>query len=73
MIHTVYFSLAETDISFLQISAFVRLSEARMIGDITEIPVPTRFVFFHLGPKDSEDKCIEIGRSMSTLMVDEVW
>ncbi|XP_052812652.1 electrogenic sodium bicarbonate cotransporter 1-like [Mya arenaria] len=56
-----------------QLSAFVRLSEARMIGDITEVPIPTRFVFIHLGPKDTEDKCIEIGRSMSTLLVDEIY
>lgn len=55
-----------------QISAFVRLSEARNIGDITEVPIPTRFVFILLGPSGSEDKCIEIGRSISTVMVDEV-
>lgn len=55
-----------------QISAFVRLSEARNIGDITEVPIPSRFVFILLGPSGSEDKCIEIGRSISTVMVDEV-
>ncbi|KAL4217260.1 Sodium bicarbonate cotransporter 3 [Mactra antiquata] len=56
-----------------QVSAFVRLSEARNIGDITEIPIPSRFVFILLGPPGSEDKCIEIGRSMSTVMVDEIY
>lgn len=55
-----------------QIAAFIRLSEARNIGDITECPIPSRFVFILLGPAGSEDKCIEIGRSMSTVMVDEV-
>jgi len=48
------------------------LSEARQIGDITEVPIPSRFVFILLGPPGSEDKCIEIGRSFSTVMVDEV-
>ncbi|XP_053386028.1 electrogenic sodium bicarbonate cotransporter 1-like isoform X2 [Mercenaria mercenaria] len=56
-----------------QVAAFIRLSEARNIGDITEVPIPTRFVFILLGPPGSEDKCIEIGRSMSTVMVDEIY
>ncbi|XP_060556502.1 electrogenic sodium bicarbonate cotransporter 1-like isoform X2 [Ruditapes philippinarum] len=56
-----------------QIAAFIRLSEARNIGDITEVPIPTRFVFILLGPEGSEDKCIEIGRSISTVMVDEIY
>nr|QTE04366.1 electrogenic Na+-HCO3- cotransporter 1 [Tridacna squamosa] len=56
-----------------QIAAFIRLSEARNIGDLVEIPVPTRFVFILLGPPGSEAKCIEIGRSMATVMVDEIY
>ena len=55
-----------------QVSAFVRLSEARILGELTEVPLPTRFLFFLLGPAGSEAKCIEIGRSLSTVMVDEV-
>ena len=27
-----------------------RLSEATILGDLTEVPVPTRFLFFLLGP-----------------------
>ncbi len=32
------------------ISAFVRLANASILGDFTEVPVPTRFVFVLLGP-----------------------
>ena len=55
-----------------QITAFVRLTEARTIGDLTEVPLPTRFVFILLGPPGSQNKNVEIGRSISTIMVDEV-
>lgn len=32
------------------ISAFIRLNEAILLGDLTEVPVPTRFLFLLLGP-----------------------
>ncbi len=32
------------------LSAFIRLSEAASLGDLTEVPVPTRFIFILLGP-----------------------
>ena len=32
------------------ISCFIRLQEASMLGDLTEVPVPTRFIFVLLGP-----------------------
>ena len=32
------------------LSAFIRLSEAVVLGDLTEVPVPTRFIFILLGP-----------------------
>jgi sodium bicarbonate transporter 10 len=32
------------------LSAFIRLSEAVSLGDLTEVPVPTRFIFILLGP-----------------------
>ena len=32
------------------LSAFIRLSEAAILGDLTEVPVPTRFLFLLLGP-----------------------
>ena len=40
------------EIDFLEqaISAFVRLGQAFQLGDLTEVPVPTRFLFILLGP-----------------------
>ena len=37
------------------ISCFIRLQEASMLGDLTEVPVPTRFIFILLGPGVSKD------------------
>ncbi|XP_041374197.1 sodium bicarbonate cotransporter 3-like [Gigantopelta aegis] len=56
-----------------QIVAFIRLTQARAIGDLTEVPIPTRFLFLLFGPEGSQQKITEIGRSMSTIMVDEVF
>ena len=40
------------EVDFLEkpLSAFVRLSQAVLLGDLTEVPVPTRFLFVLLGP-----------------------
>ena len=32
------------------LSAFIRLSEASPLGDLTEVPVATRFLYILLGP-----------------------
>lgn len=53
------------------ISAFVRLSKAVFLGDLTEVPIPSRFIFILLGPPGFD--CHEIGRAMGTLMSDEVF
>lgn len=55
-----------------QIVAFVRLTKAQVLGDLTEVPVPTRFLFLLLGPMGNQNKFHEIGRSIATLMSDEV-
>lgn len=51
---------------------FMRLNDARELGGISEVPLPTRFVIFVLGPKDSEVHLKEMGRCIATMMVDEV-
>jgi len=51
---------------------FIRLQKATLFGDITEVPVPTRFMFILLGPPGDHQKNHEIGRSIATLMSDEV-
>lgn len=51
--------------------AFVRLSQGRFLGNLTEVTIPIRFMFIILGPPDSHDY-YEIGRSVATLMSDKV-
>uniref|UniRef100_A0A672GML4 Anion exchange protein n=1 Tax=Salarias fasciatus TaxID=181472 RepID=A0A672GML4_SALFA len=53
--------------------AFVRLQQAVMLGALTEVPVPTRFLFVLLGPKGKAKSYREIGRAIATLMSDEVF
>ncbi|CAF1299871.1 unnamed protein product, partial [Rotaria sordida] len=47
------------------IMAFVRLSQGQLINNITEIPLPVRFLFLLIGP--AMDEYLEIGRALSTL------
>ncbi|XP_054168120.1 electroneutral sodium bicarbonate exchanger 1-like isoform X2 [Oppia nitens] len=63
------------EIDFLEhtISGFVRLSQACHLGDLTEVPVPTRFLFILLGPHSIPGRYHEVGRAMATLMSDEVF
>ena len=48
--------------------AFVRLSEARDMGEVVSVPLPVRFIFILLGPEDVTMDYHEIGRAISTLM-----
>jgi hypothetical protein len=64
--------VGEVDFLDYQFSCFVRLAKSVMFADFTEVPVPTRFIFVILGPKGNLSKYHEIGRSISTLMSDEV-
>ncbi|KAF8570569.1 hypothetical protein P879_03659 [Paragonimus westermani] len=65
--------VGETTFLTEPISVFVRLHEAVLLGDLTEVPVPTRFLFLHLGVMGNALKYREIGRSMGVLMSDEVF
>ncbi|XP_068130992.1 electrogenic sodium bicarbonate cotransporter 4 isoform X2 [Hyperolius riggenbachi] len=53
--------------------AFVRLVQSIMLGGVTEVPVPTRFLFILLGPMGKVKSYIEIGRAIATLMVDDLF
>ncbi|XP_058271450.1 electrogenic sodium bicarbonate cotransporter 1 isoform X2 [Hemibagrus wyckioides] len=53
--------------------AFVRLQQSVMLAGLTEVPVPTRFLFVLLGPKGKARSYHEIGRAIATLMSDEVF
>uniref|UniRef100_A0A3Q3WXJ7 Anion exchange protein n=1 Tax=Mola mola TaxID=94237 RepID=A0A3Q3WXJ7_MOLML len=63
------------EVDFLErpIIAFVRLTPAMLLNGLTEVPVPTRFVFLLLGPFGKRLQYHEIGRSMATLMTDEIF
>ncbi|XP_074188298.1 electrogenic sodium bicarbonate cotransporter 4 isoform X6 [Rhinolophus sinicus] len=53
--------------------AFVRLIQSAMLGGVTEVPVPTRFLFILLGPSGRAKSYTEIGRAIATLMVDDLF
>ncbi|XP_032689545.1 sodium-driven chloride bicarbonate exchanger isoform X3 [Odontomachus brunneus] len=66
--------VGEVDFLDKTLSAFIRLSQAGIMGDLTEVPVPTRFIFVLLGPMGRNSGFgREIGRAMATLMSDEVF
>uniref|UniRef100_A0A8D8W5I7 Anion exchange protein n=1 Tax=Cacopsylla melanoneura TaxID=428564 RepID=A0A8D8W5I7_9HEMI len=54
------------------LSGFIRLKEAVFLGDLTEVSLPSRFIFILLGPSGTTD-LHEVGRAMATLMSDEVF
>ncbi|KAG5271748.1 hypothetical protein AALO_G00183570 [Alosa alosa] len=63
------------EVDFLErpIIAFLRLSPAVLLTGLTEVPVPTRFLFLLLGPFGKGPQYHEIGRSIATLMTDEIF
>lgn len=65
--------VGEVDFLDKPVSAFLRLSTASLMGDLTEVPVPTRFIFLLLGPTGGISRYHEIGRAMATLLSDEVF
>lgn len=69
------FNILAGEVDFLEkaVSAFVRLSEAQNLGDLTEVPLPSKFLFVMLGPPCHMGRYHEIGRAAATLMSDEVF
>ncbi|XP_033628875.1 sodium bicarbonate cotransporter 3-like [Asterias rubens] len=66
--------IGEVDFLEKPILAFVRLREGVLLPDMTEVPIPTRFIFILLGPPTGDSlKYREIGRCVATLMSDEVF
>ncbi|XP_029439583.1 electrogenic sodium bicarbonate cotransporter 1-like isoform X2 [Rhinatrema bivittatum] len=53
--------------------AFVRLQEAVILGALTEVALPSRFLFILLGPKAKLRAYHEIGRAIATLITDELF
>ncbi|XP_039532941.1 electrogenic sodium bicarbonate cotransporter 4 isoform X4 [Pimephales promelas] len=65
--------IGEVDFLDKPLVAFVRLAQATTLGGLTEVPVPTRFLFVLLGPSGKAKSYNEIGRAMATLMVDDLF
>ncbi|NXJ76645.1 S4A8 protein, partial [Trogon melanurus] len=65
--------VGELDFLRQPIVAFIRLTPAVLLLGLTEVPIPTRFLFVLLGPEGKAQQCHEIGRFMATLMTDEVF
>ncbi|XP_075584903.1 na[+]-driven anion exchanger 1 isoform X11 [Dermatophagoides farinae] len=65
--------VGEIDCIDHSIAAFIRLKNACYLGDLTEVPVPTRFLFVLLGPHSIPGRYHEVGRAMATLMSDDVF
>ncbi|XP_067088249.1 sodium-driven chloride bicarbonate exchanger-like, partial [Osmerus mordax] len=63
------------ELEFLEkpVVAFVRLSPAVLLNGLAEVPIATRFLFILLGPLGKGPQYHEIGRSIATLMTDEVF
>nr|AAC16758.1 HCO3 transporter [Caenorhabditis elegans] len=65
--------IGEVDFLTRHICCFIRLKNANQLGDLTEVPVPTRFIFLLLGPTGHGQQYREIGRAIATLMADEIF
>ncbi|XP_026219461.1 sodium-driven chloride bicarbonate exchanger-like isoform X1 [Anabas testudineus] len=53
--------------------AFIRLAPAVLLNGLAEVPITTRFLFILLGPMGKGPQYHEIGRSIATLMTDEIF
>ncbi|XP_070850203.1 sodium-driven chloride bicarbonate exchanger-like isoform X7 [Chaetodon trifascialis] len=53
--------------------AFIRLAPAVLLNGLAEVPITTRFLFILLGPLGKGPQYHEIGRSIATLMTDEIF
>lgn len=67
--------VGEVDFLSTPISGFVRLHSPCKLGDITEVSIPTKFIYIYLGPKptSSSRNYVQIGRALATLMSDSVF
>ncbi|KAM5134906.1 band 3 anion transport protein isoform 2-T2 [Mantella aurantiaca] len=53
--------------------AFVRLKEAVHLDSVIEAPLPIRFMFILLGPKNTTTSYHEVGRAVSSMMAERVF
>ncbi|KAG1685793.1 Sodium-driven chloride bicarbonate exchanger [Nymphon striatum] len=65
--------VGELDFLDRAVIVFMRLEHSAFLGDLTEVPIPTRFIFILLGPKGNHTRYREIGRAIGTICSDEVF
>ncbi|XP_073429798.1 anion exchange protein 4 isoform X1 [Dendrobates tinctorius] len=65
--------VGEVDYLNQPFAAFIRLKDAAVLGTLTEVALPTRFIFILLGPSGNAKACHEIGRAIATLLTDELF
>ncbi|CAI9574825.1 unnamed protein product [Staurois parvus] len=53
--------------------AFIRLKEAVHLDSVIEAPLPIRFMFILLGPKNATTSYHEVGRAVSSMMAERVF
>jgi len=70
-----FYSFRDKITAFSSSSPFFRARLIDLLSSaerLTEVPIPTRFIFFSLGPPGKYRQCKQVGRSIATLMTDEV-
>ncbi|XP_075712486.1 anion exchange protein 4 [Rhinoderma darwinii] len=65
--------IGEVDFLARPFVAFIRLKDAAVLGTLTEVALPTRFIFILLGPRRKAKAYHEIGRAIATLLTDELF
>jgi len=61
-----------TDFLTKPVVAFVRLAHSQTLGNMTEVPLPVKFLFIMLGPQNCPFNYHEVGRAVATLMNNKV-
>nr|XP_021144851.1 anion exchange protein 4 [Columba livia] len=67
--------IAVGEVEFLEkpFTAFIRLRQGVALGSLSEVALPSRFLFILLGPRAKAKAYHEVGRAMATLLTDEVF
>lgn len=55
-----------------EIVALVRLQHPFIVGNLSEVPLNSKYIFILLGPKGNLSKYSQVGKCMSTLFSDDV-
>lgn len=67
--------VGQVDFLKAPINVFCRMKKATVLADLTEVAVPSRFMFLSLGPRDPNTvyEYDEMGRAMAALFSDKVF